>query len=158
MQLVQRRFLSGKTREFGFGAVDANVERFGVWFRGNNETNGRRICACSCRKNGLACGKASGELNVLTKRRNESYGYLHLCVVGDLAEEGRGEGGEKELSLYDSGFVPSKVGCCINKVVAGQLLSDNVTASGNFQDGRGRQTLLYFHIIQAFHLLLDRHL
>lgn len=29
-------------------------------------------------------------------------------------------------------FLSSKVGCCINKVVAGQL-SDNVTASGNYK-------------------------
>lgn len=94
MQLIYGRFLSGKTREFGFGVVDANIKRFGVWFRGNDETNGRRICACSCGKSGLACGNASGELNVLTKYRNERYGYLHLCVAGAL---GGGGGAGEEL-------------------------------------------------------------
>lgn len=51
-----------------------------------------------------------------------------------------------------------KLDAVLIKLLRANCLSDNVTASGNFQDGRGRQTLLYFHIIQAFHLLLDRHL
>lgn len=36
--------------------------------------------------NGLACGSAGGELDVLTQCCNKSNGYLHMCVLGDLAE------------------------------------------------------------------------
>lgn len=45
---------------------------------------------------------------------------------------GRGEGPEKCWVYMTVDLLSSKVGCCINKVVAGQL-SDNVTASGNYK-------------------------
>lgn len=50
--------------------------------------------------NELACGNASGELDMLTQRCNKSYGYLHLYVLGD-SRSGLRDSGEV-LGLYDS--------------------------------------------------------